>query len=69
MLNVKILKKRTKAAEEPLPLIPSAPVEPLSSLVILGSSQERRVCDLVNVKQGDAETELCVLTAQSTLRG
>lgn len=50
--------KRASATEQPLPLIPSAPVELLSSLAGLGSSQERSVCDCVNVKQGDAETEL-----------
>ena len=41
-----------------MPLIPSAPVEPLSSLVALGSSQWRRVSHGVNVKQGDAKTQL-----------
>lgn len=42
--------------DKPLPLIPSAPVELLSSSVIQLPGG-RSVCDRVNVKQGDAETK------------
>lgn len=49
--------KRATVSEQPSPLIPSAPVELLSSLVVLGSSHRRTMRHCVNVKQGDAETQ------------
>lgn len=58
--------KRTNAAWQPLPLIPSAPVELLNSSVIQLPG-ERSVCDRVNVKQGDAETKQQSLCAHGSV--